>query len=146
MFKKVIIATVIASVVGLVVFYLVADLLGTQILLKDYYLGQKGLLRHHNLLSHDTGRILKYFCVFLVTNAVWSYVFYMRQSAFQGSALEKGIKFFFLLWLLTIPVHLWSWVFISYSKRILVYNIFVYYLLLFLSSGAVIGKVCSENE
>lgn len=142
MIRKVIVASILASIVGIVVFYLVADLLGSQILLKGYY----SEFRHPNLLSRDVGRITKYFLVFLTTNLVWSYVFCIRQSAFQGSAVEKGIKLFLLLWFLTIPIHLWSWILIPYSKKVLVFNIFVYYLTLSLASGAVIGKVCSDNQ
>lgn len=145
MSKKVILATLLSSIVGVVIFYLVADLLGTQILLKNYYHAQEGLFRHPNLLSRDLNRILKYFVAFLLTNTLWAYVFSARQKAFEGSGIEKGIKFFLLLWVLTIPVHFWSWILIAYSKKILLYNVFVYYLALSLGTGAVIGKVCSEK-
>ncbi|MBI2995519.1 MAG: hypothetical protein HYY52_02280 [Candidatus Melainabacteria bacterium] len=145
MSKKVIIAAFLSSIVGIVIFYLVADLLGTQILLKNCYCAQEGLLRHPNLLSRDPNRALKYFVAFLLTNTLWAYVFSVRQNAFSGSGIEKGIKFFLLLWFLTIPVHFWSWIFITYSKKILLYNVFVYYLALFLGTGVVIGKVCSEK-
>lgn len=145
MFKKVILASVLASIVGLIVFYLVVDILGNQIILKAAYTGSENIWRHPNLLSKDMNRVLKYFVAFLLTNVLWSYVFLVRQKAFEGSGVEKGIKFFFLLWLLTIPVHFWYWILIPYSKKILFYNVFIYYLTLALSTGAVIGKVCAEE-
>lgn len=145
MITRVVMAAFLASIVGLVVFYLVADLLGNQILLKGSYCFCHDIWRHPNLLSRDTNRILKYFCAFLLTNTLWAYIFSIRQNAFEGSGVEKGIKFFYLLWVLSIPLHFWSWILIPYSKKILLFNVFVYYLILFLTTGAVVGKVCSEK-
>lgn len=145
MIKKVILAAVLASIVGLGVFYLVADLLGNQMLLHGQYCCSGRLWRHPNLLSRDMHRILKYFLAFFLTNSLWAYVFSMRQNAFDGSGIAKGIKFFFLVWLLTLPIHFWSWILIAYPKKILLYNVFVYYFTLFMASGVVIGKVCSES-
>ena len=145
MFKKVILASFLASIVGLIIFYLVVDLLGNQIILKAAYIGSEKIWRHPNLLTKDMNRLLKYFVAFLLSNVLWSYVFSARQKTFEGSGVEKGIKFFFLLWLLTIPVHFWYWILIPYSKKILFYNVFVYYLTLSLSTGGIIGKVCVEN-
>jgi len=76
---------------------------------------------------------------------VWAYVFSNRQNAFEGSGIEKGIKFFLLLWILTIPIHLWHWILIPYSKKILLYNIFVYCPVLSLATGSVIGKICAKE-
>lgn len=145
MFKKVILASILASILGLVVFYLIVDLLGSQIILKEAYLCSQKIWRHNNFLSRDISRVLKYFVAFLLTNVLWSYIFSLRQKAFTGTGVEKGIKFFFLLWLLTIPVHFWYWILVPYSKKILLYNVLIYYLVLFLSSGAIIGKVCAED-
>ena len=142
---KVLIAAIIASILGMVVFYVFFDLVGSQMFLKNYYLAKVHFWRHPNFLSRDTGRLAKYFLVFFFTNLIWSYIFVQRQRAFEGSGIEKGIKFFLLLWLLTIPIHLWYWVLIPYSKKILLYNIFVYYPVLSLATGAAIGKVCSEE-
>lgn len=146
MFKKVIVSAILASVVGMVVFYLLGDLLGNQNILKGAYCYREELWRHPNLLSKDVGRLAKYFVAFLLTNTLWAYVFCLRQGAFEGSGGLKGVKFFFLLWLLTIPVHFWSWILIPYPKKILLYNVFVYYLALFLTTGIVIGKICSEEK
>ena len=145
MFKKVILAAFLASIVGIIIFYLVVDLLGSQIILKGAYCACKGIWRHPDLLSRNISRLLKYFCAFLLTNTLWAYVFSVRQKAFDGTGIEKGIKFFFLLWLLILPVHFWSWILIPFSKKILIYNVFVYYLILFLTTGTIIGKVCSDD-
>ena len=117
----------------------------SQLLLKNYYLTKTHFWRHPGFLSRDIGRLMKYFVAFFLTNLVWSYIFAKRQGSFEGSGVEKGIKFFFLLWVLTLPIHCWHWVLVPYSKKILIYNVFIYYLILSLTSGAVIGKVCSEK-
>lgn len=145
MFKKVFVAALLASIIGMIILYLIVDLLGSQIILKNYFWPHYCLWRHSNFLSRDMSRIVKYFCAFFLTNTLWSYVFYLRQKAFEGSGIEKGIKFFFLLWLLTLPIHFWSWILIAYSKKVLLYYVFIYNLILFLSAGAVIGKVCSDS-
>lgn len=142
---KILIAAIVASILGMVVFYVFYDLVGSQMFLKNYYLAKAHLWRHSNFLSRDIGRLAKYFLAFFFTNVVWAYVFSNRQSAFEGSGIVKGITFFLLLWILTIPIHLWHWVLIPYSKKILLYNIFVYYPVLSLVTGATIGKVCSKE-
>ena len=145
MISKVIMAAFFASIVGMVMFYLVADLLGNQIILKNAYMANPDLWRCPHLLTKDVDRLLKYFCAFLLTNTVWAYVFCLRQGSFEGTGIQKGIKFFFLFWVLTVPIHFWSWLLIPYPKHILLYNVFASYLIMFLSMGAVIGKVCSES-
>ena len=146
MIKKVLLAAFIASIFGVIIFYLVCDLLGNQIVLKGAYQASESVWRNPALLTRDPHRLLKFFTAFFLTNIVWAYVFSLREKSFEGSGVQKGISFFFLFWILCVPVHLWSWVIIPYPKKIMLYNVLVYYLILFLTTGAVIGKVCSEEK
>ena len=145
MIKKVILAAFVSSITSMIVFFLVADLLGNQIILKASYCASENLWRTPVLLTKNTNQLVKYFGAFFLTNLVWAYIFSLRQNAFSGTGVQKGITFFFLFWIISIPICFWSWIFIPYSKKVLLFNVFVYYLVLFLTTGAVIGKVCSEE-
>lgn len=145
MIKKVILAAFVSSITSMIVFFLVADLLGNQIILKTSYCASENLWRTPVLLTKNTNQLVKYFGAFFLTNLVWAYIFSLRQNAFSGTGVQKGITFFFLFWIISIPICFWSWIFIPYSKKVLLFNVFVYYLVLFLTTGAVIGKVCSEE-
>ena len=145
MIKKVILAAFVASITSMIVFFLVADLLGNQMILKASYCTSENLWRTHILLTKNTNQLIKYFGAFFLTNFVWAYIFSLRQNAFSGTGVQKGIVFFSLFWLLSVPLHVWSWVLIPYPKKILLFNVCVYYLILFFINGAVIGKICQED-
>ena len=146
MLKNVLIASFLASIAGMVVCYLVCDLLGNQIVLKGSYAVSEHLWRNPHLLTRNPQSLVKYFAAFLLTNALWAYVFSVRAKSFEGSSVQKGTKFFFIFWLLTVPIHFWSWTLIPYPMKILLFNVFVYYLILFLVIGGIIGKVCCRGN
>lgn len=143
---KIIKAGLLSAIVSIIVFYLAADLLGNQFILKDFYHLSQNLWRNPNLLTKNSYRILKYLVAFFLTNTLWAYVYSLRQNQLSGSGFQKGVKFFFIFWLLTIPIHFWFWVTIRYPLQILIYNIFVTHLILFTSTGGVIGIICSGKK
>lgn len=147
MLGKIIKAGFLASIAGMITFYIFADLLGNQMILKESYILSSEIWRNSNILTKNIFRILKYFSAFILTNALWSYVYYKRQNSFaSGTGVQKGIKFFFFFWLLTIPLHFWFWVMIYYPVEILIYNVFVTHLIMFTVEGMIIGKICTEEK
>lgn len=145
MLGKIIKSGVIASIVGMTAFYFFADLIGNQRVLREAYFLSESLWRNPNLLTKNLSSFLKYFSAYILTNTLWSYLYYIRQNTLTGTGIQRGVKFFFLLWLFTIPLHFWSWVMIPYPMQILIYNVFVTNLFSFAAVGIVIGKICTEE-